>query len=80
MLVLVELLVNFHPAKVKSRAAYALSAVVMTLIALCGSASACRCFGQPWPRALTWAVVVAGCVAAAYVLAYPFVRGRLTAR
>ncbi|MFJ1911290.1 hypothetical protein ACIOGX_05050 [Streptomyces sp. NPDC088147] len=78
MLLLAELLTNFLPGHVKTRGAYALSAVVMTVLALLVPSSLGHLFGQTWGTALTWASFVAGGVAVGYAVAYPFMRARLT--
>ncbi|MEV6425835.1 hypothetical protein [Streptomyces sp. NPDC051662] len=80
MMLLAELLTNFLPAQIKTRGAYLLSALVMTVLTLLVLSSMGHFFGQEWKAALLWASIVSACVALGYTVVYPFVRHRLTSK
>ncbi|MFJ5803776.1 hypothetical protein [Streptomyces decoyicus] len=78
MMVLAEFLSQFLPSQVKSRRAYLISCVLAAVLAGLVIASPARFFAQPTTKTtLWWAIGAAACVAAGYLLAYPFTRKKL---
>ncbi|MER0481041.1 hypothetical protein ABR737_22360 [Streptomyces sp. Edi2] len=78
MMVLAQFLSQFLPSEVKSRRAYLISCVLAAVLAGLVVASLARFFAQPTTETtLWWAIGAGGCVAAGYLLAYPFARKKL---
>ncbi|MFJ5798564.1 hypothetical protein [Streptomyces decoyicus] len=74
MMVSAEFLSQFLPSQVKSRRAYLISCALAAVLAGLVVASLARFFAQPTTETTLWWAIGATCVAAGYLLAYPFTR------